>query len=234
MTICGVGVNQSDTLFPPYIASSDVQRSLEISKRVAAWNEEALYGIEVHTNDISHLGIACFSMVHEHHKSALVLTEAGLINSSMALMRPMFEAYVRGLWLVYATQEEFNQYQAGRDSLDLERAIKLIVNRSGKSRFNDALEMWKVSKKTLHGYVHNSFQAMIRRSGLIEMPTEDVVSMLNFSSGLAIHASIEITEIMDSDALPEQRAAIRLVVNSLQLNLVKMLAEMGLVDRMKS
>ncbi|KZC21658.1 hypothetical protein RHOFW104R3_20105 [Rhodanobacter denitrificans] len=168
-------------------------------------------------------------MVHEHQKSALLLTELGLMASSMALMRPMFEAYVRGLWLVYATQEEFNQYQAGRDSLDLERAIKLILSRSGKSRFNDALEMWKLSKKTLHGYVHNSFQALIRRSGLIELPTADVVSTLNFSSALATLASIEITEIMDSDALPDNKAAVRAIVNSLQADLVATLAEMGLI-----
>jgi len=221
-------VIEQETVWPPYIASPEVQHSLAIAKHVAAWNEEKLYGIEVHTNDISHLGIASFAIVHEHQKSALLLTELGLMASSMALMRPMFEAYVRGLWLVYATQEEFNQYQAGRDSLDLERAIRLILSRSGKSRFNDALEMWKLSKKTLHGYVHNSFQALIRRSGLIELPTADVVSTLNFSSALATIASIEITEIMDSDALPENKAAARTIVNSLQADLVATLAEMGL------
>lgn len=221
-------MTEQETVWPPYIASPEVQYSLAIAKQVAAWNEETLYGIEVHTNDISHLGIASFAIVHEHQKSALLLTELGLMASSMALMRPMFEAYVRGLWLVYATQEEFNQYQAGRDSLDLERAIKLILSRSGKSRFNDALEMWKLSKKTLHGYVHNSFQALIRRSGLIELPAADVVSTLNFSSALATLASIEITEIMDSDALPENKAAVRTIINSLQADLVATLAEMGL------
>ncbi|UJJ49834.1 MULTISPECIES: DUF6988 family protein [Rhodanobacter] len=222
-------MTEQETVWPPYIASPEVQHSLAIAKQVAVWNEETLYGIEVPTNDISRLGIASFAMVHEHQKSALLLTELGLMASSMALMRPMFEAYVRGLWLVYATQEEFNQYQAGRDSLDLERAIKLILSRSGKSRFNDALEMWKLSKKTLHGYVHNSFQALIRRSGLIELPTADVVSTLNFSSALATLASIEITEIMDSDALPDNKAAVRAIVNSLQADLVATLAEMGLI-----
>lgn len=185
-------INANEPVYPPYMTSPEVRKALAIAAHVQKWNAEKLNGLEIHTNDISYLAIASFTVVHEHQTSVLALTKQGLMASSMALMRPMFEAYVRGLWLVYATQEEFNKYQKGQDSLDLERAIKLLQKRAGKERYDDMLDMWNASKKTLHGYVHNSFQALIRRSGLIEFPTEDVASTLNFSSTLAIHASIEI------------------------------------------
>lgn len=222
--------NANEPIWPRYMASPEVKEALAIAEHVQHWNVTKLFGLEVHTNDISHLAIASFAVVHEHQTSALILTRQGLMASSMALMRPMFEAYVRGLWLVYATQEEFNRYQLGRDSLDLERAIKLIRKRSDKVRFDDMLEMWKLSKETLHGYVHHSFQALVRRSDLVELPIQDVVSTLNFSSALATHASIEITEVMDSDALPENKVAVRKIVNALQTDLVAILASMKLAD----
>jgi hypothetical protein len=90
--------------------------------------------------------------------------------------------------------------------------------------------MWKQSKKTLHGYVHHSYQSLIRRSSEIDIPTDEMVSLLTFSSALAIHASLEITELADKRPPLGQEVERRDLVNRLQVDLVTTLAAMGLAN----
>ncbi|WP_425519495.1 DUF6988 family protein [Xanthomonas arboricola] len=45
------------------------------------------------------MAVTAFTVVHEHQRACCQLTYSGLLGSAMALMRPSFEAFVRGLWL---------------------------------------------------------------------------------------------------------------------------------------
>jgi len=208
--------------------NTELQEAFALAEQVASWGSHRLKDLEIHTNDINHLAVASFCMVHEHQQATLALLKMNLVAPSMALMRPMLEAYVRGLWLVYATQDEFNRYQKGQDSLDLEKAIKLVRKRSGEERYSDLLPAWLSSKKSLHGFVHHSFQALIRHSDFMRTSIDDVVSTLNYSSALSTHASLEMTNIMDNDALPENKIRVRELVNTLQAELVATLMCLGL------
>ena len=220
---------QSD-VWPPYLADEGVQKALGIARDVAIWNAERIYGIEVHTNDPGHMAVTAFTVVHEHQRACGQLTNSGLLGSAMALMRPSFEVFVRGLWLQWAENSELHRFQQGEDSLDLEKAIKLIVSRSGQTRYSDMLAMWQASKKTLHSYVHHSYQSLIRRSDEFNVPPEEVVSLLNFSSSMAVHASIEITELIERDSKEDGKEATMRIIRPLQWELVQFLNMMGLVE----
>lgn len=90
--------------------------------------------------------------------------------------------------------------------------------------------MWASSRGILHGYVHHGYQSLIRRSGQIDVPPEEIVSLLNFSSGLATHASLELTELADKRAIPGREAERRDMVNKLQTELVATLGTLSLAD----
>ncbi|HHK0218907.1 hypothetical protein KGP84_09830 [Burkholderia multivorans] len=225
--------DESD-VWPRYLENDAVQRALVIARHVATWNEEKLYGIELHAPEPDHMAVAAFAVVHEHQKSCLILVQNGLLGSASALMRPSVEALVRGLWLQWADDAELLRFQKGEDSLNLERAIKLIVQRSGVARYQDLLGMWTQSKRTLHGYVHHGYQSLIRRSGVFEVPPEEVVSLLIFSASLAVHGAIEITELADKRAIPGQETSRREIVNKMQAELVAILDALNLVDRKSS
>ncbi|MDR5776302.1 MULTISPECIES: DUF6988 family protein [unclassified Caballeronia] len=207
-----------------------VRHALQIAQQVATWSEEKLYGLELHAPEPDHMAATAFSIVHEHQKSCLLLVQHGLVGSATALMRPSVEALIRGLWLQWADDTELLRFQRGEDSLNLERAIKMIVQRSGVARYNDLLGMWAESKSTLHGYVHHSFQSIVRRSGQFEMAPEEIVSLLTFSAALATHASIEITELASKRVVPGQEKIGRESMHMLQGELVSILDALGLVE----
>ena len=217
-------------VWPSYIENAGVQGALATAQHVASWSEDSLYGLELHAPEPDHMAATAFAVVHEHQKACLLLVKAGLVGSATALMRPSVEVFVRGLWLQWATDEELARFQKGEDSINLERAIKLIVQRSNIERYKDLLGMWALSKNTLHGYVHHGYQSLIRRSGQIDVPPAEIVSLLNFSSALATHASIELTELADKRAIPGQEAARRNLVNKLQAELVATLGTLSLAD----
>jgi len=76
-----------------------VQRALEWADHVRRWNEEKLYGLVLHGPEPGHMAVVAFAVVHEHQSSVMLLVKHGLLGSATALMRPSFEAFVRGLWL---------------------------------------------------------------------------------------------------------------------------------------
>ena len=49
---------------------------------------------------------SCFGIAQEHHHAIILLLEKGLCASAFALVRPAFEAYVRGEWLALCADEE--------------------------------------------------------------------------------------------------------------------------------
>ena len=225
---------QPTDIWPPYLADPAVNEAMGLAKDVAVWNADRIYGLEIYTNDPGRMAVTAFSVVHEHHRACGQLTHSGLLGSAMALMRPIFEVFVRGLWLQWADDAELRRYQLGKDSLNPEKAIKWIVERSGQQRYADMLDTWLQSKKTLHGYVHHSYQSLIRQGGEIDILHEEVVSLLTFSSSMAVHASLEITELMERDAPEDRKSATIALTRPLQWELVQFLKTMGLAEPMEA
>lgn len=59
-------------------------------------------------------GSACLGLAQEHHHSIVLLTERGLYGSAFTLLRSVFEAYVRGVWLLHcATDQQVDAFANG-------------------------------------------------------------------------------------------------------------------------
>jgi len=185
-----------------------VQRALEWADHVRRWNKEQLYGLVLHGPESDHMAVVAFAVVHEHQSSALLLIKHGLLGSATALMRPSFEAFVRGLWLQWADEQELARFQKGHDTAAPEKMIRRVVQRSGEKRFEHWLDIWEQSQKTMHSYVHHGYQSLIRRSGVIETSSDEVVDLLGFSTSMALYASFEIVELAGKRA-PQAEMATR-------------------------
>ena len=78
------------------------------------------YSIELHalTNEMEMdnterncAAAAAFGIASDHHAGIVILLEHGMHSSSMALLRSLFESYLRGLWLRHcATDEEISDF----------------------------------------------------------------------------------------------------------------------------
>ena len=73
------------------------------------------------------LAFTCFDLVIEHGAAITLLVESKLFGSSKALVRPQFEAFVRGLWLKYdATDIEIQNFQKGQVQLPFKRMLSRV------------------------------------------------------------------------------------------------------------
>lgn len=69
---------------------------------VTRWIDRNLHGLEIATDQRVSLASGCLDMALEHHKAILVLcAQQGrpLYGSAFALLRSIFESYIRGIWL---------------------------------------------------------------------------------------------------------------------------------------
>lgn len=217
-------------LWPVWLQDQRVQRALGWADYVRLWNENSLCGLELDAPLPDHMSTVAFAVVHEHQASATLLVKQGLMGSATALMRPAFEAFVRGLWLQWANDQELAHFQKGHDTATPDKLIRKVVQRSGIQRYADLEDTWDQSAKTMHGYVHHGYQSLIRRSGEIDTPPEEVVDLLGFSTSMALHASLEILELAEKRAPHSEAAARPQLVAAKQLEIVVMLRSMGLVQ----
>jgi len=220
----------ANEVLPVYLREGRVQHALALAEHVMRWNESRLFGLVLHAPEPDHMAAVAFGVVHEHQQSTTLLVQRGLLGSATALMRPAFEAFVRGLWLQWATDDELARFQRGHDTATPDKIIRRVVKRSGAHRYMDLLDTWQQSEKTMHGYVHHGYQSLIRRSGVIETQASEVADLLGFITSMALHASLEILELAEK-RVPESEVATRpRQVAELQLEVVGMLQMMGLAQ----
>ena len=130
----------TDSLWPVWLQDPRVQWALEWADHVRQWNENSLYGLELAGPLSDHMSAVAFAVVHEHQASAALLIKHGLLGSATALMRPAFEAFVRGIWLQWADDQELAHFQKGHDTATPDKIIRKVVKRSGVQRYADLLD----------------------------------------------------------------------------------------------
>ena len=91
-------------------------------KRISAAKS---FVVELHglTNEIEMLetmknrtASTCFSIAQDHHAAMVLLIENTFYSSSFALLRSIFESYLRGLWLKHcATEVQANEFFHGTE-----------------------------------------------------------------------------------------------------------------------
>jgi hypothetical protein len=116
------------------------------------------------------LAAACWHVAIDHQIAIVVLIHETLHASALALMRPAVEAYVRGLWLLYAaTAQDLDS--AGRDQFPNDFFGKMVVDLERPGRFDHgALSLLKGDTwRRLCSYTHTGYQqigARLTASGL--------------------------------------------------------------------
>lgn len=78
------------------------------------------------------------------------------------------------------------------------------------------LPLWERSMATLHGHVHHGYQSLVRRSGEFEVPSGEVATMLEFSTSLALHTSLNFTELVSRTLVAEKGAGLAWALTVLQ------------------
>lgn len=196
--------------WPDYLRDADVQKVMRLAAACGQWNRDRLIDLQIGGETPVHVATAAFDLTHEHHGSIMDLLIDGRLGSALALLRPCFEAFVRGLWLVRGSDAtQFQHFEGGRDSKTVEQLLG-DIKRKAKAGGEDVflLETWKLSKDSLHQYTHTSYQLLVRRMDeeLLEtpIPHSEVADAIRFATATAMLASVEIAKLGKSTALEKE------------------------------
>ncbi len=95
-----------------------------------------------------------FDAVREHHSSINLLIEHCLYGSAFALLRPMFDGCIVGLWATYlATDELLERFEAGRFTLSPQKVITQLKSRDDGSYTDTLQRIYDQAWKPLSSYV---------------------------------------------------------------------------------
>lgn len=160
------------------------------------WMTPRLDGLEIKKGKRVLLSIGCLDQAIEHHLAICCLLKSKVNGSAFALVRLIFESYVRGVWLKNcASEAQLSQFQ--NDKLkpsfgDLVSSIEALeAFRSGMLG-----RLKKQAWTAMNSYTHTGFQQASRRFGkeLIEPTYTDaeVLEVLKISGSFALLSFMQI------------------------------------------
>jgi len=100
------------------------------------------------------LSFGCFAIAQEHHAAIVFLTEHGYHASAVALLRCLFEAFVRGSWLfACASEDQVREFGNGEDPPRMQSLVEALETTSGFN--NNVLSHFTKDRwRMLCGYTH--------------------------------------------------------------------------------
>ncbi len=204
--------------------NSLLSRSAELETRLLKFFELTLF------NDSDRLKasrIMC-SIAFEHAESAKILIGAGNLTSATGLVRLQYEAFVRGMWLLYAASDiavsklmaELTHESANRAN-NIPMLTEMLDKLNGKApqvALDMLIEFKEYSWKPLSSFVHGGIHAINRHSKGYPLPL--LAQLLLISNGVStmvgmlliiLHggngqeAKIQEIDKQFADCLPEKK-----------------------------
>ena len=172
------------------------------------WITHNLDDLEISRERKILLSVSCYDVVIEHHIGISALLKSRINGSAFALVRPLFETFVRGAWLRHcATDEEIDKYVNDR----LDKKFYILVEEVEKlESFKDGIlsglkdNAWKAMNSYTHGGIQ---QAGRRTSGSYIEPDysdEEIVEVIKLSGSFALLAFQQIVFEAGENDLTDQ------------------------------
>lgn len=181
-----------------------LEETLSRAKNLSIWLHEQINDGDLDNTDLRHrMGFALFQHALDVDDGIIFLLEGNLPGAAMALARPRFEGYVRGLWLLHvATDDSVKGFQRGKHYL-----IGELVNDISNSSY--AGRAWVSSnyianRNDFNDLTHGGMNHIIRRvrQAVIEphYPGVELISLIDFGMEVKIRIGFEILAWMRSES----------------------------------
>lgn len=153
-------------------------------------------GLEFPASDRNRLAAACFHQALEHHEAIVLLVRRRLIGSALALVRPLFEIYVRAIWLGNcATESDLVRFQKGKLEKEFAELVSDIESHEGYS-VGVISGVKKTSWRAMNDFTHGGPLQIIRRitedSIAANYSPEEIQEAITFAGAIGLLATSEI------------------------------------------
>lgn len=169
---------------------------LQESRDIHTWAISSLDGIPFPVNKRLLISIAAFDVVLDHFTGITALIEKRVYGAAFALARPLFETFVRAVWLKdCATDQDliaFERDEFSRSCGQVLKEIEKLESFKSGSLSNLKKQAWSA----MSSYTHGGFQQIARRvKGKTIDPNymdEEIIEVLRLSQAFALMAFIQI------------------------------------------
>jgi hypothetical protein len=166
------------------------------SESLIQWLDRTLNGIEIKPDVRSKLAAGCLDTALEHQKAIVLLVAKHLYGSAYALIRVLYESYIRGIWLHRcASDEEVNAFRYGKIKKQFSELIQEIEKIDGFE--GGVLSSIKNSSwGSMNSYTHSGNLQAVRRltEHAIESNYEpkEIEEVINFVNAMSFQVAIGI------------------------------------------
>ena len=185
-----------------------VEAQIHESEELIQWLDSNIDGLDIPSSDRMRLAAGCLDMALEHQKSIVLLIANSLFGSAAALVRSEFEAYVRGVWLLYcASDTEIEKFKKDKLEKNLGQLIEDIEKHEA---FNVGTlsHVKETSWKAMNSFTHTGLYQIIRRNTANEiMPNytdEELIDALNTANSFGILTAIAISDMAHNEELAKK------------------------------
>lgn len=188
--------------------------SEQITKAIE-WTHESLElidGAAFTTTTRTRVSVALLHLSLEHQRGIVVLADSGAFGSALALFRPQFEAYVRGVWFQWCAQEkDVQSFLKGKEPDGIGKliaAVEALEGYEGKVLSKAKAEKWK----TLSDYTHGGAIQVKARNTQDEIAynynPDHIGNVIEASVSLAYSAGAAISNVAENAALANDLMAL--------------------------
>ena len=181
----------------------EIEEKIFRLEEMIRWQDQKINGIQVDLDSRSRIVVGLLDLVLEHEKSIGILSNQKLYGSVFALIRPLFESYIRAVWIRYcATDTDVERFIKGELDKKFGTLIDEIENVEGydvKALSDIKSKNWKMMNDFTHGGISQAWA----RSKLNEItpsyPKEDQNSAVDFSVIVGLLATMEVANIINDE-----------------------------------
>lgn len=172
---------------------------------VVAWIDHRYAGIALPADERSRICAGCFDVALEHQAAICLLSSAELYGPLFALLRVLFEAVVRGLWLAQCASDadlkKFQKHRFDQKFGELVRDIENVIGRTGSPLSKLMTNSWKA----MNGFTHTGFHQVARRNGEgftgPNYPDAEINQAVALSAALGLIAACQLAGIASDQPL---------------------------------
>jgi len=174
---------------------------------LAAWIEHQVHDLPLPGSVRARLAGTCFVVAQEHHQAILLLLSQThpLHAPAFALVRPEFEAYLRGVWLAHcAVDADLERFAQGESPPKMPAMLTAIGQTPGFES-GQLSGIYTRSWSAMCAYTHTGSQQVLRwsTSDAIQPNYSDaeVDEVLSFTGALALLSTLGLATIAANESL---------------------------------
>ena len=189
--------------------SAQVQAEQKKLSATVLWLNEKYRDISLSGGTREHIAYACLDTALEHQMAIELLGRASLYGSMHALLRSLFEAFIRGSWFARCATDDEIEYFRRKDDIKkgfgtLVKEVETALGHQEAVLTNIKLKSWDA----MNSFTHTGVAQLSRRSGAnaleLAFPERDIISVLRAAGSMGLLAAMEMATIAGLEDLARE------------------------------